>query len=63
MLRKRNVVSNLNEEWAFSKISVDPDRLSDHTHTPFISNNFSDFIDSLSKTMAAMQKKKYHNPE
>ena len=59
---KRNVVSNPNDVWEFSTINEDPDRLSDHTHSPFIINDFSGFIDSLSKTMAAIQKKKYRNP-
>ena len=38
-------------------VKLDPDRLSDHTHSPFITNNISDSIDALSKTMAAIQKK------
>ena len=63
MLRKRNVVSYLNDVWTFSLIKVDPDRLSNHTHLLFIFNNYSGFIDALSKTMAAIQKKKYRNPE
>ena len=56
---KRNVVSNQNAVWAFSKINEAPNRLlvSDHTHSSFITNDISDFIDSLSKTMAAIQKK------